>query len=242
MRLLSFGLALAVSLLAASYVSANTIAITEIFEHPVGERTGRNWIELFNYGKEPVKLNSWKIVDENEQICDLPEYTIPSGGYIILVFGSIHTPSVDKKRIFEMEWLGGKEDDRVFGVSNTSFEVYQTDQVVIRNNRRQTVWGLAWKNDGKAGKATWWAMEKFVPRIYGTKAKPGVVRKGNDFDITGGDFPGYEINDLTPDPEAYESDPSKLEKEFGERFKLVADGGKCDKGMASPLKGIYKVP
>lgn len=238
---LKFACLIAAFLSLSASVRANTIAITEIFENPIGERSGRTWIELFNYGAAPVNLTSWKLVDENEQQCDLPEYTIPSGGYIIVVFGKHLVPGIDKKTIFEKEWLGGKSDDRVFGITGSAiFDINATDQISIRNNRRQVVWSVAWKNDGKPGRASWYANEKFFPKAYGNKANPGVVRKGNDAGITGGELPGYEINDLTADPNAYESDPSGLEVEFSELYALKSKGGTCDKGVASPLKGNYK--
>lgn len=228
-----------VSLVASA--QANTIAITEIFENPIGERGGRTWIELFNYGPAPVNLTSWKLIDENEQQCDLPEYTIKSGEYIIVVFGSRMLPGIDKKRIFEKEWLGGKDTPQVFGVTNAVFDLNTTDQVSVRNNRRKIVWSTSWKNDGKAGRGTWFASEKFFPTAYGNKANPGIVRKGNDAGVTGGDLPGYEINDLVPDADAFESDPSGLEADFGPLYQTVAKGGMCDKGVASPLKGKHKV-
>jgi hypothetical protein len=233
----------AICLLLASAASAqaNTIAITEIFENPIGERNGRTWIELFNYGSAPVNLTSWKLIDENEQQCDLPEYTIKPGEYIIMVFGSRAVPGIDKKHIFEKEWLGGKESDQVFGVTNAVFDLNTTDQVTVRNNRRKVIWSVSWKNDGKAGRASWFASDKYLPTSYGSKANPGIVRKGNDAGIAGGDLPGYEINDLTPDPDAYESDPSGLEGEFGPLFATIAKDGKCDKGVGSPLKGKHKV-
>ncbi len=98
----SFVVACLLSLTVAA-AQANTIAITEIFENPIGERSGRTWIELFNYGPAPVNLTSWKLIDENDQQCDLPEYTIKSGEYIIIVFGNRLVPGIDKKRIFEKE-------------------------------------------------------------------------------------------------------------------------------------------
>ena len=231
-----------VLLMGSVTAQANTIAITEIFENPLGERTGRTWIELFNYGAAPVKLTSWKLVDENDQQADLPEVEVPSGGYIIVVFGSRALPAIDKKNIFEKEWLKGVADDRVHGISsNAAFDIYTTDQIMVRNNRRQVVWSVSWKNDSKAGRASWFANEKFFPKAYGNKANPGIVRKGNDAGITGGESPGYESNDLTEDPNAYESDPSGLQVDFGELYTPVARGGKVDKGVGSPLKGNYKV-
>jgi len=218
----------------ASAASADTIAVTEIFENPIGERSGRTWIELFNYGKAPVKLTNWKLLNESGQQCDIPDHTIEPGDYLIMVFGSHRVPGVDKKEIFEQEWLGGKSDDRVFGVPTAIFDVGLTGEVIVRNNRRQVVWSVAWKNDSKAGRGTWFASDRFFPKSYGNKAKPGVVRKGNDAGITGGELPGYESNDLTSDPHAFESNPSGLLRDWGVNYE------KCGKGVASPLKGDYK--
>ena len=163
-----------VLLLGAATAQANTIAITEIFENPLGERTGRTWIELFNYGAAPVKLTSWKLVERTINKPTSRKSQIPSGGYIILVFGSRALPAIDKKNIFEKEWLKGVADDRVHGISsNAAFDIYTTDQIMVRNNRRQVVWSVSWKNDSKAGRASWFANEKFFPKAYGNKANPG---------------------------------------------------------------------
>jgi hypothetical protein len=219
--------------------SADTIAITEFMNQPIGEANGRQWVELFNYGPEPVTLKGWQILDERSQIADVPEMTLPSGGYAIVVLGHNRLPGRDKKALFEKEWLGGKENDLVWGIANANFVLHGTGELILRNPKRKPVWQLAYKNDGKPGHATFLAQNEFFPNRYGNKAAPGINRAGNEYSVT--NIIGYESNFATKDPLAYESDVSGLEDEFGILYKTKAKDGDVMPGVGSPLKGEYTV-
>ena len=224
----------------ASTVVANTIAVTEFMCDPIGENGGREWIELYNYAAEPVRINGWKLADENGEIADLPDVTIAGGDYLIVVCGPIQMPGRYKKEMFEREWLGGKSDPRVVGVANSTFRLSRAaDQIIVRNARRQVVWSLAYTKDGTPGRATFLTGNKFTFAQFGTKSRPGVARQGNDNGVTGGELLGYEGNDRAKDEAAYESDVAGLEAEGGVNYRSVAQGGTVDRGTASPLKGHY---
>ncbi len=230
---------LCLGLFTASVGNANTIAVTEFLNQPIGESTARQWVELFNYGAEPVTLKSWQLLNEAKQIVDVPEMTIPSGGYAILVLGAQRMPGRDKKALFEREWLDGQADARVFGISNAFFVLRNSSEITLRNSKRLVVWQLAYKNDGQPGHATYLAQDQFFPAKYGTQAAPLINRAGND--LAGTNLLGYESNAATKDPLATESNVSGLEAEAGLLYKSKANGGDAEPSLGSPLKGQYTV-
>lgn len=245
-RLFSLAAALLVALTAsvACAQKESTIAITEFMNDADGNDGGRDWIEFFNYGDKPVNLSGWQLSDDGgSDLLDVPDAIVPPGGYVVLVLdgGGRRMPANDQKELFELEWLGGKKDDRVLVTTGRAFHLSDgADQIVVRNLFRKMVWRIAWKGDGTPGLATFLADEdKFFRFDHGLKSKPGVVRNGND----NGDFLGYESHgpdDPKKDPLAWQSDVSKLEATFGELYKPKDKGGDCRPGFASPLKGHYK--
>jgi hypothetical protein len=231
--LLSLGLLFAVPVQAA-----DTIAITEFMSQPIGEeQDGREWVELYNYGNEPVNIRGWTLSDEGNDSVTLPDVNVPPGDFVVIVAGlSRGRDDDDRKGIFETEWLGGKSDPRVIGVSGRFSLSDSADQIHLRNRARQPIWGLAYRGDGTPGRATFFYDDKFGLKIYGTKANPGVNRNGNDFRYS---ILGYEGNNHTEDPEAYESDVSQLEAKYGPLYQSAENGGTAKPGFGSPLKGHY---
>lgn len=227
-----------VAAMASAAAAQNTIAVTEFMDAPIGEEEdGREWIELFNYGDQPISLEGWQLFDDHNQICSLPKVTIQPKDFIVVVCGGHHYRTDDeRKALFEKEWLGGKADARVVG-SPQRFSLDGSDEIYIRNARRQPVWGVVFRGDATPGRAVFLAEEKFNLRLYGTKGKPGVNRQGNDT-ITAGSVLGYESNDSTADPAAYESQVQGLDF-WGPGFKSAAEGGSAKPGTGSPLKGNY---
>lgn len=242
MKRLAF-VGLCLLLLVRGAAAQESLAITEFMNQPVGESNGRQWVELYNYGTKPVKTAGWQLSNSTDNVIDIPDVTIPSGGYAIVVLGHGHLlPARDKKEMFEIEWLGGKSDDRVVGVSFTGYTLRPGDDIILKSAKRIVAWKVGYKNDGKPGHATFLTLSKqfnWFPRQYGSREQPGIDRKGQDLNVTGGEFLGYEGNAFTKDPAAYESDVSGLEKEWGEAYKSVAKGGMCGPGTGSPLKGNY---
>jgi hypothetical protein len=235
----AFGFAILTCVASTALAQTDTIAITEFMNEPVGEQNGRQWVELFNYGTEPMNLKGWHIEDANKELADLQDLTVEPGDFAIVVLGWHRLPGRDKKELFELEWLGGKSDDRVIGIANAHLHLSNHDEIIIKNSKRQIVWKVAYKNDGQPGLATFLAVDKFFPKQFGTKADPGIDRDGQDLKVTGGEFKGYESNGRTKDPKAWQSDVSKLEESFGPLYQTVAKGGNVGPGTGSPLKGNY---
>ena len=160
------------SLVMSGAVSANTIAVTEFLNNAEGEDSGREWIELFNYGSAPVDLTGWTLTDEDSDSVALPSVTVPSGGYVIVVNGSSDMTGVQAKAVFETEWLGGVADARVFGVSGIALG-NSTDEIIISNGSATAVWSLAYEND-ENDDATTLTLGDFSVTAWVTKPIPAL--------------------------------------------------------------------
>ena len=64
--------------------SATTLAITEFLNDTLGDESLLEWVELYNYGNQPVDLNGWTLADEDTDNELLPAAMIPPGGFVIL--------------------------------------------------------------------------------------------------------------------------------------------------------------
>lgn len=196
--------ALAVSMFAATAM-ANTVAITEFVNNTEGEDSGREFVEIFNYGPSSVDLSSWTLMDEDSDSYTFPGISIPSGGYMVLVAGgsgSDLTPA-QAKAVFEQEWLGGVADSRVLGMSPFALG-NGDDELILKDASNNTVWSLAFSDDETGEIGTFLTGDDFSTTAFGTKAAPGVVRNG--FDNGSGSFLGYEENVNVTDTFAYDSD------------------------------------
>ena len=212
-----------------------TVAITEFMNTPLGESDCRSWIELYNFGKDPVDVSKFSITDGKNDIVELPTHTIKPGDFAIVVVGHHGGRFADeRKKIFELEWLGGKEDPRVIG-ADTRLHMDQADSLTLLNRRKTPIWLIGWRADAAWGYSTYLAEPNWDVRSYGTLDKPAINRKGMD-----GTVKGYEGQHAAQEAEAYKSDVSKLEAEWGVIYQTKANGGRTDAGIGSPLKGNYK--
>ncbi|MBA4017933.1 MAG: hypothetical protein C0483_12215 [Pirellula sp.] len=213
-----------------------TVAITEFMTSPIGQQDSREWVELYNFGKEPVNIKGFRFSDGKNDICDLPDATIKPGDFVIVVVGHDRRRfDSDRKTIFEAEWLGGKADPRVVAVDQIHFNLERADAIILQNRRRTPIWMVGWTADDRAGMSTYLAIDNFNIRSYGDADKPAVNRAGND-----GTVLGYEGQQTKKEDVAWTSDVSKLEAAGGFLFKAKADGGDNAHGVGSPLKGNYK--
>jgi hypothetical protein len=214
-----------------------SLAITEFMNQPIGEQDGREWVELYNFGKEPVDLKGFQLTDNAQEVCNIPEVTIKPGDYIIIVLGHDYRRlAEDRKKIFETEWLGGKMDSRVVGIEGR-FSLGRAQTLMLQNRRRANLWLLGYGADEKAGMSTYLAMDKFDIRHYGTKEKPSINRAGND-----GTVLGYEGQQTKKEDAAWTSDVTKIEAFAGYLYQARTAGGTNDPGVGSPLKGNYPKP
>jgi len=211
------------------------VAITEFMNRPVGEHDGRQWIELFNFGDTPVDLKGFQFSDDSNKLCDIPAVTIQPKDFVVVVMGNDwRRPSDERKRIFELEWLGGKSDPRVVAIEGGRYALAAADTLLLKNKRKAPIWILGYRADDKPGLSTYLAIDDFRVRMYGTKASPAINRNGND-----GTVLGYEGQDAKQEVAAWTSDVSKLEEYAGILYKAATTGGKNEPAVGSPLKGNY---
>jgi|GEM_PF-1533277 len=240
-------IAVVLALLIGTSSAAAEIAVTEFLNNAEGEDSGREWIELYNYGTSAVSLSGWMLDDEDGDSIAIPTMTIASGGYAILANGGDDLDAVQAKAVFEAEWLDGIADARVFGV--TAMALGNSDDELFLSDGAGTAWNLAYGNDENdnstylTGDGDAWARTD-----WGTKDGVQIVREGDDLGIPG--LLGYERNNspaggpLEPgdDPFAYESDYLAIKDAgFLTSIGLAADFyDNVDNGSwGSPLAGAY---
>ncbi len=237
----------ALALLVASSAASAGIAITEFVSNAEGEDSGREWIELYNYGADAVALSGWTLADEDGESIAIPTKTIASGDHAILANGGSDLDAAQAKAVFEAEWLGGAADARVFGV--TGMALGNGDDELTLSDGVGTVWNLAYGND-ENDNATYLAGDgnTWMRADWGTKDGVQIVRQGDDLGIPG--LLGFEANnspvggplDSDDDPFAYESNYLAI-KDVG----FLASVGlamdfydNVDNGSwGSPLAGAY---
>ncbi len=237
----------ALALLFATSTASAGIAITEFLNNSEGEDSGREWIELYNYGTSPVTLSSWMLTDEDSDSIVIPTMTIASGDYAILANGGGDLDAAQAKAVFEAEWLGGIADARVFGV--TTMALGNGSDELVLSDGVGTVWNIAWGND-ENDNATYLTGDgnAWTRTDWGTKDGVQIVRQGDDLGIPG--LLGFERNNspvggpLDPgdDPFAYESDYLAVkDADFLTSIGLATDFyDNVDNGSwGSPLAGAY---
>jgi len=92
---------------------AHDIKINEILYDPSGGDTGKEWIELYNAGTEPVQLEGWQIQKAGsnfEECFTFPEYSIYPGEYLLI--GESQVPNADLVGVLAFQ-NGGTETDGV---------------------------------------------------------------------------------------------------------------------------------
>lgn len=80
---------------AVPYDGPRTLAISEVLADPAedGRDAPYEWVELVNYGTEPVTLSGWHLGDARE-LDPLPAVDVPPGGYLIIAAPSAQLPPV----------------------------------------------------------------------------------------------------------------------------------------------------
>jgi hypothetical protein len=214
-----------------------TVAITEFLTRPIGERDGRDFVELFNFGDQAIDLKGFQLSDDANKLCEIPAVTIQPRDFVIVVLGhDWRRPAEERKKIFEAEWFGGKSDPRVVAVENGNYLLGAADTLILKNRRKTPIWILGYTSDDKPGTSTYLVAaddNAFKVRMYGTKEKPSINRAGPD-----GSVIGYEGQDTKKEDVAWTSDVSKLEEVGGYLYRTT-DGGKVQPSLGSPLKGNY---
>jgi hypothetical protein len=235
--------AFALSALLAGSALANTVAITEFLNNGEGEDSGREWLEIFNYGQSSVNLNNWTLTDEGSDSFKFPNVTIPSGGYLVLVTGGSSSDLTESqaKAVFEQEYLGGVADSRVLGMSPFALG-NSGDELILSDAGSNVVWSLAYGNDETQAVATFLTGDDFGTTMFGSEAAPGVVRNGDDNGLVG--FLGYEENTNVVDPFAFSSTITGIkDATFLTNLGLATDfyDNVDDPSVGSPLAGGYSV-
>ncbi len=230
-------------------VAFANVAITEFQSNSEGEDSGREWIEVFNYGAVAIDLTGWTLADEDSDVFNIPAGTIIApGGYLVFVTpgsGPDMTPA-QAKAVFEAEWLGGTPDNRVIGM--TAFaNGNSSDELRLIDDNSNVVWNLAYTND-ENDNATWLTVDDFSLTNWGSKIGPFIDRSGDDLGTPG--LLGYEANispvdgplDPADDPLAWESEFEAVKNAtFLSSIQLPIDFyDNVDNGSwGSPLAGIY---
>lgn len=78
----------------APYSGARTIAISELLADPAeeGRDAAFEWVELVNYGTEPVSLESWQVGDARD-LDAIPPVEVAAGGYLLVAAPSAALPA-----------------------------------------------------------------------------------------------------------------------------------------------------
>ncbi len=214
------------------------VAITEFMNNPDGADQGREWVELFNFGPVDQCLAGWTVEDEGTDLFALPDVTIASGGYVVLVSGGVPgfggVDAATAEAIFAVEWFGGWTSPAVIGMQGMVLG-NGIDEIVVRDSDGVVAWSIAWNDDEMPPFATFLThASSYVVRVFGDSGQPGVVRDGDDNGVPR--FPGYEQNDVTVDPFAELSQIDSLVALFGDDFANV-----LQPSVGSPLAGGYTV-
>jgi PKD repeat protein len=61
-----------------------SLRINELLPNPVGSDTGKEWIELFNFGTTPINLKNWSFVKKSGSLSPLAEQEIASHGFLTI--------------------------------------------------------------------------------------------------------------------------------------------------------------
>ncbi|WP_375562299.1 T9SS type A sorting domain-containing protein [Bernardetia sp. OM2101] len=165
-----------------------TIAITEFINNTTVNDATDEWIELYNYGANPIDIQNWRLKDEgiDNDIITASSYSIAAGEYLILA---------KDKSAFETQWLAGVVNSKVIEVTGLTL-ANGADEIVVTDNLDNVVWSLAFANDETDGRATFYSESTYTTNVWGNTTTPGVVRNGND--VTTGTL-GYESNNNTTD-------------------------------------------
>ena len=86
--LLSAALLLVIVPAAYSQEVGSGVIINEIMFDPRGEDAGREWVELWNEGKESASLSGWLITNRSAApAVKLPDWKLPAGAFLVVYLG-----------------------------------------------------------------------------------------------------------------------------------------------------------
>jgi len=103
--------AMAVDYPIAEAEPGETVRINEIMYDPLMDEVGNEWVELYNYGNQPVNIKNWSLLDQDgdDLLLDevdfrFPDMDFPSGGFALVHTGqgTNSTTFVDGKAHFYM--------------------------------------------------------------------------------------------------------------------------------------------
>lgn len=163
-------------------VTPTTLRITEAEYDSI--QTGNDgtyeWIELYNYGSEPIDLENWTLTDANPTTVTLPSLVIPADSYVVLANNptnfQINYPSV----------TADIDLSPTLGLSNAG------DTLTLRNMVGDDIDFVAWE-----GAAAGWDL------ATAADAGESICRADNNIDT---DMPGDFIVCSTPSPQSDDTD------------------------------------
>lgn len=151
------------------------LAITEFIVNPNNTDTDREWIELYNFSRNPVNLRDWKIrnSDASKEIAiSSNDFFVPSGGYIVLA---------KNKTVFESEWFGGNANPNVISYNSQSFTLLNTSETFELGYSEgatfKPVWTVNYNDDDVSGQTTFYPQNTTINQRGYTW---NVNRTGND--------------------------------------------------------------
>ena len=203
MRFLSLALA-SLFALSSGALNAGTIAVSEFLSNPDGQDSGREFIEIYNYGSAAVDLTGYTVTDEDSDSYALPSVSIAPLDFLILVNTGGDMTEAQAKSVFETAWLSGQTDPRVIGADLGALS--NSDDEIILGDGTTIFWSLAYENDEDED-STVLTDGSFGTAMFGTKAAPGIDRSGDDNGVTG--FLGYE--DSGDQPMAWTEDIAAID-------------------------------
>lgn len=91
--------------------NTNTVIINEIFFDPIGADSGKEWIELYNYGESDVYADNWRIMVAGSWYTESSKFSgiIPAKSYYLICESSVEGCNVNVSKI-AMQNGGGNTD------------------------------------------------------------------------------------------------------------------------------------
>ena len=116
-------------------LQAQEIKINEILYDPTGTDTGKEWIELYNAGTEPVPLEGWQIQKAGSNFGEcftFPEYIIYPGEYLLI--GEYQVPNADLIGVLAFQNGGTATDGvRIISVAGDTIDTILYDSPNTNN-------------------------------------------------------------------------------------------------------------
>lgn len=67
--------------------AAAAVRINEVMFNPFGEDAGEEWVELYNADSSDHSIKGWTVSNKSGAVTTLPDWTLPSDGYLLVIFG-----------------------------------------------------------------------------------------------------------------------------------------------------------